>query len=107
MTLDEYLTLMQFPPEWQTWALLPAEFAAEQLSLYKSGNENASEHDRHGIFQWWLLRKPDAELLIKLARLSWLDPDQPMAGYVRSCIEAQPHCNAEVRLALTTPFRRA
>ena len=106
MTIDEYLTLMQFPPEWRLWDMLPLDFAMEQMELYQQGNESASEHDRHGVFQWWLRRNPSAGTLVQLAQLSWLDPDHPMAGYVRECIGTQPHCNAEVRLALSTPYRR-
>ena len=107
MTLDEYLALMQFPKEWRLWNLLPEDFAREQMSLYVPGNEQASEHDRHGVFQWWLRRKPSADVLVRLAHLAWLDPDPPMAGHVRECIGAQPHCDADVRLALNTRYERA
>ena len=103
MTFDEYLKLMKFPSEWQAWEMLPRAFVAEQMSLYQPGHENTSEHDRHGVFQWWLHQTPSASELVQLARLSWLDPDQKMAAHVRAHIETQPYCTAEVLLALTGP----
>ena len=106
MTLDQYLALMQFPAEWQLWKLLPVEFAQQQMALYRAGDEAAPEHDRHGVFQWWLRREPMPDVLIQLACLSWLDPDPLMGRHVRECISAQPNCNAEVRYALSTPYER-
>ncbi len=107
MTHTDWLKLMQFPREWTVWQLIPAELAAVQLSGYERGHEQAPEHDRHGAFQWWLKRSPSSEVLVQLAQLSWLDPDQPMAQYVRECIAKQSACNAEVRQALGTPYKRA
>src|SRR5687768_10739189 len=106
MTHAEWLELMQFPPEWVAWQLIPPELAAIQIAGYEHGHENASEHDRHGAFQWWLKREPAAEVLVHLAQLSWLDPDPPMGGYVRDCIARQPNCNAEVLRAINSPYRR-
>ena len=102
-----WLELMQFPPEWLAWHLLPEELAAIQLAGYEPGHEDASEHDRHGAFQWWLKSDPEPEVLIQLAKLSWLDPDAPMGGYVRKCIGEMPSCNSEVRDALNAPYQRA
>jgi len=103
----DWLKLMQFPPEWLGWQLIPTELAAIQLAGYDPEHEGAPEHDRHGAFQWWLKRNPSPETLVQLARLSWLDPDQPMALYVRECITKQPGCNTEVTDALSIPYRRA
>jgi hypothetical protein len=102
-----YLRLMQFPPEWLSWQMLPVEFLAAQASNYEPGHEDASEHDRHGVFQWWLRQQPEISVLIKLVNLSWLDPDQLMAGYVRQCIAQQSHQNADLNHALSNPYRRA
>ena len=55
--------------------MLPVEFLSEQASSYELGHEDASEYDRHGIFQWWLRHQPDVSVLIKLVNLSWLDPE--------------------------------
>ncbi len=107
MTHSDWLKLMQFPPEWTAWNLIPSELATMQLSGYEPGHEGASEHDRHGAFQWWLKQHPRPEVLVQLARLSWLDPDQPMAQYVRECIAKQSGKNAEVGNALATSYQRA
>ncbi len=107
MDHETWLRLMKFPPEWKSWEMIPDELAAIQLNGYTPGDENSPEHDRHGAFQWWLKVAPASETLLKLVRLSWLDPDEPMAGYVRECITKQPHCNTEVLAAIDSPYRRA
>jgi len=86
MTRSEWLALMKFPTEWSEWELLPEELLAAQIQGYEPGHENATEHDRHGAFQWWLKREPPEAVLVQLAQLSWLDPDPSMGGYVRECI---------------------
>jgi hypothetical protein len=58
MTHTDWLNMMRFPPEWTEWGLIPDALAAIQLAGYAPGHENASEHDRHGAFQWWLERAP-------------------------------------------------
>ena len=107
MKHSDWLKLMQFPPEWTAWDLIPPELVALQLSGYEPGHEDASEHDRHGAFQWWLMRHPVAEVLVQLARLSWVDPDQLMAHDVRNCIARQSGDDIEVGEALAIPYRRA
>jgi hypothetical protein len=103
----DWLELMLFPPEWSDWQLIPTELAAVQLGGFRPEHQGAPEHDRHGAFQWWLSRNPDPEILVQLARLTWLDPDQPLGLYVRECIAKQPGCNVEVADALGTPYQRA
>ena len=107
MDQDSYLSLMQFPSEWLSWQMLPEDFLAAQAASYEPGHEDASEHDRHGVFQWWLRQQPDADVLVKLARLSWLDPDQLMAQSVRNLIAQQPCNDSDVSYALSNPYRRA
>lgn len=107
MDRQSYLDLMQFPPEWQAWGMLPIEFVDAQRAEYKAGHEDGSEHDRHGVFQWCLKQGLSVEQLVRLSRLTWLDPDQIMAGYVRECIAKQPQLNPDVAAALTTPYHRA
>lgn len=106
MTHADWLNIMRFPPEWVEWGLIPDELAAIQLAGYAQGHEDGSEHDRHGAFQWWLKRDPSPAILILLARLTWLDPDQRMAGSVRKCIAKHHHCSAEIHHALATPYTR-
>lgn len=107
MDRQSYLDLMQFPPEWQEWGMLPIEFVDAQRAEYKASHEQGSEHDRHGVFQWWLKQGLSVEQLIRLSHLTWLDPDQTMAGYVRECIAKRPQLNPVVAAALTTPYHRA
>ena len=106
MNYENWLHLMKFPEEWTTWNLLPAELRELQISGYEPGHEEASEHDRHGAFQWWLQRDPSPETLILLAQLSWLDPDQKMGGGVRKTISKHPAYNLSVEQALVTPYAR-
>ena len=80
--------------------MLPLAFVSDQSALYEPGHEEASEHDRHGVFQWWLRQRPSVATLVRLVELSWLDPDQIMAGYVRECIARQPSLSQEVQMAL-------
>jgi hypothetical protein len=107
MQLKEYLKLMEFPQEWGDWEMVPESFASLQASQCELGDENAPEHDRHGMFQWWLRQEPDATKLVLLARLSWLDPDEPMAASVRKAISKQTNFSSEVAQAIGTPYHRA
>ena len=107
MRLEEYFELMRFPPEWVAWGMFPAEHAQEQMALYEPGHEHGSEHDRHGCFQWWLRQDLSAEKLVTLARLSWLDPDEPMGGYVRECIAKHADYTPQIEQALRVRYERA
>ena len=107
MDLQSYLNLMQFPPEWQDWDMLPIDFVDAQRAGYESGHEHGSEHDRHSVFRWWLKQAASAEQLAVLVRLTWLDPDQVMAGHVRDCIAKKSQLNPNVVAALATPYHRA
>jgi hypothetical protein len=89
MTHEEWLQRMRFPRQWTEWGLIPAALAAKQLAGYASEHEASPEHDRHGAFQWWLRQSPSPAVLVQLARLTWLDPDQEMGAYVRECIRKQ------------------
>ena len=80
----------------------------EQLvRTYEAGQEQASEHDRHGVFQWWLRQSPTSDELLALVRLSWLDPDATMGGYVRECIAGRQGLSRDVAAAIASPYHRA
>lgn len=66
--------------------MFPDELFDEIWGGYEPGHEDASEHDRNGIFHWWLKRQPESEVLLKLVKISYVDPDQLMAADVRSYI---------------------
>ncbi len=107
MDRDSYIEIMAFPGEWERWGMLPDESLALLIAGYEPGHEAASEHDRHGVFQWWLKRQLTTEQLITLARLSWLDPDPHMGGYVRECISSHAGFTPAVAEAIASPYHRA
>ena len=81
MTKDAFIKLMQYPREWLEWNMLPDELIDDQLSEYKPGSEQAAERYRNAAFHFWLQRKPSKDILIKLIKLSYLDPN-PLTSYV-------------------------
>lgn len=87
MNKDDFLKLMNFPKEWLEYELYPDELFSAQLEFYKPGDEAGAEHDRNGAFHWWLKRKPTANQLHLLLKLSCLDPDKAMGADVRRHIE--------------------
>lgn len=86
MTKAEFLTLMQFPKEWELFEMYPEKLATIQLNGYQHGHEAASEHDRCGAFHWWLKQEPSEQQLIYLMRLACLDPDPLMGADIRNYI---------------------
>lgn len=76
--------------------MYPDELFEIQVSNYKPGHEEGSEHDRNGAFHWWLRRNPSKEQLIKLAKLTHLDPDQLMANDVKNYIKNATNYDNEV-----------
>jgi hypothetical protein len=96
MAKPDFMQLMGFPAQWESWSMYPNELCEVQIAAYKPGNESASEHHRNGAFHWWLRQEPSAEALIKLAKLTFLDPDPQMGSDVRTHIQRAIHHNAEV-----------
>ncbi|MDR0716055.1 MAG: hypothetical protein LBF50_01390 [Azoarcus sp.] len=86
MTKHDFLAIMNFPPEWETFGMYPDELFLEQNALYKPGDEEGSEHDRNGAFHWWLRRSPGTVELMNLVRLAALDPDPLLGNSVRQYI---------------------
>ncbi len=101
MTRNEFITLMQYPPEWVEWGMLTEELLNIQMGEYYPGSERASEHYRNGAFHYWLHKEPSKEVLIKLANLSFLDPDTLMAKWLRNeYIAKAQHADEEVKQVL-------
>lgn len=96
MDIDGYLSLAGFHDKWREYGLLPAELIDQLRATYQPGMEEASEHDRNGVFHWWQRRNPSKEVLVKLVELSFLDDDQIMAGDVRRHIAQSSSCDREV-----------
>ncbi len=106
VTREELICLMRYPKEWVEWEMLPGEFVDAQIATYEPGNENASEHFRNGAFHYWLKRNPSKEILIKLVKLSFLDPDVPMANWLRNdCITKAVNADNEVLALLKGGFK--
>lgn len=74
---------MKYPREWTEWEMLPEAFLEAQIAEYEPGGEEASEHYRNGAFHYWLKREPSKEVLLKLAKLSYLDPEPLMGDWLR------------------------
>jgi hypothetical protein len=96
-TKQEFLRLMHYPSEWTEWDMYPDELLKGQVGAYTPRSERASEHFRNGAFHWWLKRKPSKEQLMKLVRLSYLDPEELMGDDVRRYIAAAENCDDEIR----------
>lgn len=96
MKKEEFILLMQFPQEWVLWDMYPDELGEFQMSRYESGHEQSPEHDRNGAFHWWLRQNPDKNILMKLLKLSFLDPDKFMAADVRSYVCCAKNADEEI-----------
>lgn len=94
------MRLMSIPQEWDALGMYPDELVQEQLARYRSGDERAPEHDRNGMFHWWLRRNPPTEILMMLAKLTHLDSDTLMAEDVRSHIRRSANYTSQVERAL-------
>ena len=81
MTRNEFIQLMQYPREWLEWDMLPDELIDAQMDEYRAGKEHVAGLYRNAAFHFWLRKKPGKEILLKLIRLSYLDPD-PLASFV-------------------------
>lgn len=86
MTKKEFLTLMNFPKEWELFEMYPEKLAAIQINNYQPGHEAASEHDRCGAFHWWLKQEPTEQQLINLMKLAYLDPEPLMGTDIKTYI---------------------
>lgn len=91
MTKNDFIKLMQYPREWVEWDMLPDELINGQLADYEPGSERASERVRNAAFHFWLQRTPSKDMLLKLIKLSHLDPD-PLMSY---CLRKDYIANAE------------
>ena len=102
MNRHEFIKLMQYPREWLEWDMLPDELINRQLAEYAPGSEQAAERYRDAAFHYWLRKKPGKEILLKLIRLSYLDPE-PLMSYVlrkEHIANAENAGDAEVAQAL-------
>lgn len=87
MTKDEFLILMRFPVQWKEWGMYPDELFESQVGRYLPGHELGSEHDRNEAFHWWIRKGLSHDQYEKLARLTYLDPDEGLGADVRTHLE--------------------
>ena len=80
MTRNEFIQLMQYPREWREWSMLPDALLDAQMAEYQPGSEQNAGRYRNAAFHFWLQQRPGKAILMKLIRLSYLDPD-PLASY--------------------------
>ncbi len=100
MDKSEFMQLMSIPTEWEAFGMYPDELFAVQMKHFNPSHIEGSEHDRNGMFHWWLRRQPSKSDLIKLVTLSRLDPDQLMGEDVRSHIARAKNADGDVQAAL-------
>ncbi len=98
-TKKEFLDLMGFPKEWLEWDMYPDELFQGQLGVYEPHHKN-DEHYRYGAFHYWLKRNPSRDILLKLAKLSWLDSYQIMAADARNYISKAENTDGTVLKAI-------
>lgn len=91
MTQAEFLKLMRYPREWLEWEMLPDELISGQMAEYEAGSSRAPEGYRSAAFHFWLRANPSKDILLKLIRLSYLDPE-PLMSY---CLRKDHIANAE------------
>ncbi len=102
MTKAEFMLVMKIPPQWEELGMYPDELFALQCSRFEPSHTEGSEHDRNGMFHWWLKRSPSKKELLSLVQLSFLDPDQLMAGDVRQHIAKSGNADGEVLRAIAS-----
>jgi hypothetical protein len=92
---------LQFPRVWFETGLLSGEVLRMQYaSLCRHfGNRSrpvrASEHWRHGAFQFILRGAKDEATLVKLLAVAYADPDKPMGGAMVKDILKHPLSGAD------------
>ena len=69
VTKPEFMRLMNIPQEWESWGMYPEELYAYQLERFEVAHARAPEHDRNGMFHWWLRRNPAKHQLLPLSVL--------------------------------------
>ena len=101
MTRNEFIQMMQYPREWLEWDMLPDELIDAQMAEYQLGSEHDSGRFRNAAFHFWLRKRPGKEVLLKLIKLSYLDPD-PLSSYAfrKDCITNAENSDDEVAQAL-------
>jgi uncharacterized membrane protein (UPF0182 family) len=100
MNKSEFMLIMHIPQEWEKFGMYPNELFKVQIERFEPSHVEGSEHDRNGMFHWWLRQEPSKAQLLKLVALTFLDPDPLMAEDVRSHICISKNFDIEVSNAI-------
>lgn len=100
MSKNQFIKMMHFPCEWMIYSMYPDELFYNQINNYRAGDEEGCEHDRNGAFHWWLRKEPSEDELIKLIKLTYLDPDPLMASDVHNYIRLAKNFSDKVEVFL-------
>jgi len=99
-TKNKMAEILHFPKEWLEWKMYPDEKFLAHRKLFQPGNESDSENERNETFHHWLSRELTEDQLLKLTRLSHLDPDPSMAEDIRRHINKHKNCTPKVKQLL-------
>lgn len=95
-TKEEFMQLLGYPREWLDYGMYPDELFEIQVQHYSPEHKEGAEHDRNGAFHWWLKKQPSKEQLLRIVKLSALDPDQLMGADVRTYLRKAASADSEV-----------
>ncbi len=92
--------LLHFPKEWLEGRMYPDEVFLAHRKEFQPGDEASSENNRNRVFHYWLSRVLTEEQLIKLVKLSLLDPDPFMAENIQAHIKKHKNCTDKIKKSL-------
>jgi hypothetical protein len=99
-TKNKLTEVLHFPNEWLKWKMYPDSLFLEHRKQFQPGNESDSENERNEAFHHWLSRELTEDQLLKLVKLSQLDPDPNMAEDIRGHIRKHKNCTPKVKQLL-------
>jgi hypothetical protein len=99
-TKNKMAEVLHFPKEWLEWKMYPESIFLEHRKQFQPGNESDSENERNETFHHWLSRDLTEDQLLKLIKLSQLDPDPTMGKDVRNHLNKHKNCTPKVKKLL-------
>lgn len=99
-TKNKLAEVLHFPKEWLKWKMYPESIFFDHRKRFQPGNESDSENERSETFHHWLSRELTEDQLLKLVKLSQLDPDPMMAENIQAHISKHKNCTPKVKKLL-------
>jgi hypothetical protein len=99
-TKNKLAEILHFPKEWLEWKMYPDSLFFDHRKQFQPGNESDSENERSETFHHWLSRELTEDQIIKLIKLSQLDPDPMMVENIQSHIRKHKNCTPKVKKLL-------